>query len=613
MANGQLFAKKSVAAIQAEYNKGELKRTLGPLNLVSLGVGAIIGAGIFVITGQAAATAAGPALILSFVIAGLVCAFAGLCYAELASTMPVSGSAYSYAYVTMGEVFAWAMGWLLLLEYGIAASTVAVGWSGYALSLLKDIGIFIPPQFTEATGTLVMNSDVIGKALNPTFELLRATPVTLADGTVANIAGTAKVMVQGTFDAPLGAYTVIKDAADGGYALRSSIDLKAAADTLGVLAEGTKVTNAAGAVVELAKGDTVRVAAETLLRMPSDTAVTTPPGSVTTTMFNLVAALGVLAVTALLIVGISESANVNNLIVLVKVSVLMLFIGMGVFYIKPENYTPFIPPAGDNFGEFGISGIFVAASAVFFAYVGFEAVSTAAGEAKNPGRDLPVGILGSLAICTVLYMLTTLVLTGVVNYTQLNVKEPMAVAADAMNVPWFSWAIKIGAVTGLSSVMLVLVYAQTRVFYQMSKDGLVPGLFGRINNTFRTPANGTILLGVVIAIAAATLPLGVLGDLVSLGTATAFLIVCLSVLYLRKSHPDLARPFKVPFYPAFPIIGVGLCLVMIVPILVKKVDSALRGDQVPLALLGGYLVLGVLIYGLFGYRNSKISHPQAAE
>jgi amino acid transporter len=248
------------------------------------------------------------------------------------------------------------MGWLLLLEYGIAASTVAVGWSGYALSLLKDIGIFIPPQFTEATGTLVMNSDVIAKALNPTFELLRATPVTLADGTVANIAGTAKVMVQGTFDAPLGAYTVIKDAADGGYALRSSIDLKAAADTLGVLAEGTKVTNAAGAVVELAKGDTVRVAAETLLRMPSDTVVTTPPGSVTTTMFNLVAALGVLAVTALLIVGISESANVKNLIVLVKVSVLMLFIGMGVFYIKPENYTPFIPPAGDNFGEFGISG-----------------------------------------------------------------------------------------------------------------------------------------------------------------------------------------------------------------------------------------------------------------
>lgn len=494
MANGQLFAKKSVAAIQAEYNKGELKRTLGPLNLVSLGVGAIIGAGIFVITGQAAATAAGPALIISFVIAGLVCAFAGLCYAELASTMPVSGSAYSYAYVTMGEVIAWTMGWLLLLEYGIAASTVAVGWSGYVTSLLGDLGIYIPANLSESTLQYVS-----GEGLQPKASL------------------------------------------------------------------------------------------------------------------NLVASIGVLAVTALLVVGISESASVNNLIVLVKVGVLLLFIGMGVFFIKPENYTPFIPPAGEKFGEFGVTGIFVAASAVFFAYVGFEAVSTAAGEAKNPGRDLPIGILGSLAICTVLYMLTTLVLTGVVNYTQLNVKEPMAVAADAMNVPWFSWLIKIGAVTGLSSVMLVLVYAQTRVFYQMSKDGLLPGLFGRINQTFKTPANGTVLLGVVIAIAAATLPLGVLGDLVSLGTATAFLIVCLSVLYLRKSHPDLARPFKVPFYPVFPIIGVLLCLVMIVPILIKKFDSLMRGDPIPIALLGGYLILGVFVYAFFGYKNSKISHPQPAE
>jgi len=493
MPQGQLFAKKSVAQIQAEYNKGELKRTLGPLNLVSLGVGAIIGAGIFVITGQAAATAAGPALIISFIMAGLVCAFAGLCYAELASTMPVSGSAYSYAYVTMGEVFAWAMGWLLLLEYGIAASTVAVGWSGYVTSLLADLGVQVPAQ--------------------------------LANSTLQYVAG-----------------------------------------------EGLQ-----------------------------------PMASI-----NLIAAFGVLAVTALLVIGISESASVNNVIVLVKVGVLLLFIGMGVFYMKPENWVPFIPPAGEKFGQFGVSGIFVAAASVFFAYVGFEAVSTAAGEAKNPGRDLPIGILGSLFICTVLYILTTLVLTGVVNYTQLNVKEPMAVAADAMNVPWFSWLIKIGAVTGLSSVMLVLVYAQTRVFYQMSKDGLLPGLFGRINQSFKTPANGTVLLGVIISIAAATLPLGVLGDLVSLGTGAAFLIVCLSVLYLRKSHPDLARPFKVPFFPVVPIIGVVLCLsVVILPIFVKKIDSALRGDPIPLGLLLGYFFIGILVYWLFGYKNSKISHAPA--
>ena len=489
MANGQLFAKKTVEQIQADFHRGELKRTLGPVNLVSLGVGAIIGAGIFVITGQAAATAAGPALIISFVIAGLVCAFAGLCYAELASTMPVSGSAYSYAYATMGEVFAWAMGWLLLLEYGIAASTVAVGWSGYVTSLLADLGVVIPE--TLAASTLQYNEGVLQA--------------------------------------------------------KQSI--------------------------------------------------------------NLVAALGVLAVTGLLVLGISESANVNNIIVLVKVGVLLLFIGIGVSYMRPENWVPFVPPPGPNFGEFGVSGIFVAASAVFFAYVGFEAVSTAAGEAKNPGRDLPIGILGSLAICTVLYMLTTLVLTGVVNYTELNVAEPMAVAADAMGVEWFSWAIKIGAVTGLSSVMLVLCYAQTRVFYQMAKDGLVPGVFAKINQQFKTPASGTVLLGVVISIAAATLPLGVLGDLVSLGTAAAFLIVCVSVLVLRRTHPELPRPFKVPFFPVFPIIGILLCLVMIVPILVTKVQSAVNGDPIPLTLLVSYMLLGVLIYMFYGYRNSKISHP----
>jgi basic amino acid/polyamine antiporter, APA family len=498
MANGQLFAKKSVEQIQAEYHRGELKRTLGPLNLVSLGVGAIIGAGIFVITGQAAAENAGPALIISFVIAGLVCAFAGLCYAELASTMPVSGSAYSYAYVTMGEVFAWAMGWLLLLEYGIAASTVAVGWSGYVVSLLGDLGVAIPAALAQSTLQYAEIADTGQKALQV---------------------------------------------------------------------------------------------------MPS---------------INLVASLGVLAVTGLLVLGISESANVNNVIVLVKVGVLLLFIGIGVTQMNPENWTPFVPPPGDSFGEFGISGIFVAASAVFFAYVGFEAVSTAAGEAKNPGRDLPIGILGSLAICTVLYMLTTLVLTGVVSYTELGVPEPMAVAADAMNIEWFSWAIKIGAVTGLSSVMLVLCYAQTRVFYQMAKDGLVPGLFAKINQQFKTPASGTVLLGVVIAIAAATLPLGVLGDLVSLGTAAAFLIVCLAVLNLRKTHPELPRPFKVPFFPVFPIIGILLCLVMIVPILVTKVQSAMNGDPIPLSLLIGYFILGALIYAFYGYKNSKITHPAVA-
>lgn len=487
----RLFLKKPISLIQADAKRSELKRTLGATNLVSLGVGAIIGAGIFVITGQAAATAAGPALIISFLIAGLVCAFAGLCYAELASTLPVSGSAYTYAYGTMGEVIAWAMGWLLLLEYGIAASTVAVGWSGYVTSFLGDFGITLPAMITEST--------------------------------LQYVAG-----------------------------------------------EGLK-----------------------------------PAASI-----NLVASLGILAVTALLVVGINESAKVNNVIVLIKVGVLLTFIAIGLFHMKPENWTPFIPPPGEKFGEFGISGIFVAASMVFFAYVGFEAVSTAAGEAKNPEKDLPIGILGALAICTVLYIITTLVLTGVVSYTELNVKEPMAVAADAMGLPWFSFLIKVGAITGLSSVMLVLCYAQTRVFYQMARDGLLPQVFAKIHATLKTPANGTVLLGVVIALAAATLPLGVLGDLVSLGTAAAFLIVCVSVIYLRQRHPEIVRPFQVPFYPVFPIIGVLLCLVMIVPILVKKVTAAMAGDPLPLMLLLGYFAIGVVVYWLYGYKHSHLAHGE---
>jgi APA family basic amino acid/polyamine antiporter len=483
-----LSVRKSIAHIQHDAAKSELKRTLGPINLISLGVGAIIGAGIFVITGQAAATAAGPALIISFLIAGLVCVFAGLCYAELASALPVSGSAYTYAYGTMGEVAAWAMGWLLLLEYGVAASTVAVGWSGYLTSFLKDFGVVLPQALTEST--------------------------------LQFIAG-----------------------------------------------EGIK-----------------------------------PAASI-----NLVAALGILAVTGLLVLGISESARVNNLIVLVKVSVLLIFIGFGVTHIDPGNWQPFIPPQGERWDQFGWGGIIAAASMVFFAYMGFEAVSTAAGEAKSPARDLPIGILGSLLICTLLYIVTTMVLTGVVPYTELNVKEPMAVAADAMGMPWFSFLVKIGAITGLTSVLLVLVYAQTRVFYQISKDGLLPSFFSSIHGTLKTPVNGTVLLGVVIAIAAATLPLRLLGDLVSLGAATAFLIVCVSVIFLRTRHPELERPFQVPLYPFVPIVGaVLLFLGIIVPILLRKVVAAMNGDFVPLGLLIGYAVIGVLIYVLYGYKHSRL-------
>ncbi len=508
----QMFSRKSIQSIIADSQKSELKRTLTAWNLVSLGIGAIIGAGIFVMTGDAAANYAGPAVMISFALAGLVCAVAGLCYAELASTMPVSGSAYTYAYGTMGEVFAWAMGWLLLLEYGIAASTVAAGWTGYIVEILKDFGLVIPSVLTSAS--------VVVKE------------VALADGTIQ---------------------------------LQSAIEPQ----------------------------------------------------------LNLVGAFGILLVTSLLVIGVSESAKFTNIAVIIKVGVLLAFIGIGLVYVNPDNWTPFVPENdGKAWNHFGWMGVAYASTIIFFAYVGFEGVSTAAGEAKNPQKDLPLGILGSLVICTVIYMLVALVLTGVVSYTELGVSAPIAVAINAMNptwaqIPWpfveggtlnaFSFLIKIGAIMGLSSVMLVLCYAQTRVFYQMSKDGLVPEVFGRIHSKFRTPASGTTLLGILIAIAAATLPLNLLGSLVSLGTAAAFGIVCLSVIYLRKTAPDIHRPFRVPFYPVLPILGVVLCLGIISLIFLDKLTKFLAGNWAPMAILVSYFAIGVLVYAVYGRKNSRLA------
>jgi APA family basic amino acid/polyamine antiporter len=514
---GSLFIKKPISLIQADAKRSELKRTLGAANLVSLGVGAIIGAGIFVMTGNAAANYAGPGVMLSFVLAGLVCAVAGLCYAELASTMPVSGSAYTYAYGTLGEVFAWAMGWLLLLEYGIAASTVAAGWTGYVNEILMDFGLTIPEAIRTATISV------------------------------------AEVAIPGS-------------------------------DQVGLKAQF----------------------------LPS---------------LNLIGALGILAVTALLVVGVSESASFTNLAVILKVAVLLIFIGVGLTYVQPSNWQPFIPPNdGKSWNSFGVLGVAYAATIIFFAYVGFEAVSTAAGEAKNPQKDLPIGILGSLFVCTVIYMLVAAVLTGVVPYRQLGVDAPIAVAIDAMNPPWaqvpwpfiesgqinlLTFMIKIGAIMGLSSVMLALCYAQTRVFYQMSRDGLVPSIFGKVHPKFKTPASGTTLLGVVIALAAATMPLNLLGALVSLGTAAAFGIVCVSVLYLRKTVPDLERPFRVPFYPFLPILGIVLCAGIIGLIFFEKWTSLQKGNWVPMTILVSYFALGFLIYALYGRRHSKLARGEA--
>lgn len=489
---GRMFLKKSIDQVQAEAGSHALKRTLGPINLVMLGIGCIIGAGIYVITGSAAANYAGPAVLLSFVIAGLACAFAGLCYAELASTMPVAGSAYTYSYTTLGEIFAWIMGWLLVLEYGVAAATVAAGWSGNVVSLLDQFGMGVP------------------LALSTSF-------------------------VNGVTDPVTGAL-----------------------------------------VFETGAG------------------------------FNVIGALGILGVTALLVLGISESAQVNNVIVFIKVGILLLFIGVGVAFINVDNYVPFIP-ANEGGSKYGWAGIIRGASVIFFAYVGFEAVSTAAAEAKNPAKDIPVGILGSLVVCTLIYMATAAVLTGIVPFRELGVPAPVALAVDRMDMPWFSILIKVGTIAGLTSVMLILTYGQSRIFYAMARDGLLPRVFATLHDKFRTPWIGTIILGVLIAISAAVLPITILGDLVSLGTACAFGIVCLSVLRLRKTRPDLHRPFTAPLGPVVPWLGIFFAGVMAVPVLLDIFGKAISGDPIPAILLGAYSVIGAVIYIVYGHSHSRLA------
>jgi APA family basic amino acid/polyamine antiporter len=506
--SSRLFAKKSIDDLmsQASDSKSGFKRALTATNLTTLGIGAIIGAGIFVLTGQAAAQYAGPGIVISFIISGLACAFAGLCYAEFASMIPIAGSAYTYSYATLGEFLAWIIGWDLILEYLFAASTVAVGWGGYVVSFLRDFGIHIPTAFTAATGSVLVYIPDIGWQQR-TSNLI------------------ASLHSQG-------------------------IDINSLQHVTAIL--------------------------------------------------NIPAMFIVVVLSLLLIIGIRESANFNNVMVITKVSVIILFIAIGIAFIKNGNWHPFIPKNTGVWGHFGWSGILRGAGVIFFAYIGFDAVSTAAQEAKNPQKHMPIGILGSLSISTVLYILVALVLTGIVSYTALNVPDPVAVGVNAMGkgMFWLRPIVKIAAIAGLSSVILVMLMGQPRIFFSMAKDGLLPPVFSKVHPKFKTPYVSTLLTGSVAMVLAGILPISILGELVSIGTLLAFAIVCISILVLRKTNPDLKRPFRTPFVPYIPILGALICLVQMAAL---PFDTWLR--------LIIWMAIGFIIYFTYGIRKSKLRNP----
>jgi basic amino acid/polyamine antiporter, APA family len=512
-----LLAVKPLSLLRNEADEeGEhtLKRSLGPVNLITLGIGAIIGAGIFVLTGHAAAENAGPALALSFVLAGITCAFAGLCYAEFASIIPIAGSAYTYGYATLGEFVAWIIGWDLVLEYAFGAATVAAGWSGYFLSLLAQLGWAPSPALAR-------------------------------------------------FCYNYGAQVYLAKDATG----HAHWQLAAA------FLPGTN-----------------------LAALPHVTGA-----------FNLISFLIICLVTLILVVGIKESANLNSLIVIVKLGIVGIFLLLGINFllhhphIAQANWHPFIPPS-EGPGRYGIGGIAAGAASVFFAYIGFDAVSTAAQEAKNPKRDMPIGILGSLVICTLLYIIVSLVLTGMVNYRTLDVPEPVAVGIDATGVAWGGILVKIGAIFGLFTVMLVMLLGQSRVFFSMSRDGLLPKWASAIHPRFRTPWITSIVVGGVVAFLPALLDVDRLSKLVNMGTLLAFSIVSAGVWILRVRQPELHRPFKTPLVPAVPILGIlsAFYLMFNLPLLTWEVVI-------------GWLLVGFLIYFGYSAKHSRVQKMPVQE
>jgi len=473
----ELFKTKAVSELQAEAEAQTLRRALGPWNLISLGIGAIIGAGLFSLTGIAAAENAGPAIALSFVVAAIGCAFAGLCYSEFSSMIPIAGSAYTYAYATMGEFLAWIIGWDLVLEYAVGASTVSISWSAYVVSFMHDMGLDLPAKLVASP-----------------FQ-----PLKLPDGTMVH-----------------------------GY-------------------------------------------------------------------INLPAVFVIVIISLLLMIGIRESARVNAVIVIIKVTVVVLFICLGVFFIHRANYTPYIPPNTGEFGHFGLSGIMRAAGVIFFAYIGFDAVSTAAQEARKPQKDMPIGIIGSLIICTVLYVLFSTVLTGMVNYTELGGAAPVATAIDRTPYDWLKPLVKLAIIAGFTSVILVMLLGQSRVFFSMSRDGLLPRVFSDVHPKWKTPWRSNLLFMLFVSCFSAFAPISVVGHMTSIGTLLAFVIVCAGIIIMRRTHPELPRPFKTPLVPLVPILGILVCAAMMYSL---GTDNWLR--------LLGWLIIGQVIYFSYSRFHSKL-------
>ncbi|MGO8821523.1 MAG: amino acid permease [Desulfomonilaceae bacterium] len=506
----KLLRTKDIETLQAEAKHGSgLKKALGVIDLLGIGIGAIIGAGIFILTGQAAAQYAGPGIVISFILAAIVSGLAGLCYAEFASMIPVAGSAYTYSYATLGEAFAWFIGWDLIIEYAIGASAVAVGWSSYVVSFLHQVGLNVPPEFSAPPGTqfVFLSNKLIGQM-----------------GILAS---------------------------EGWYQLGFYIE----------------------------RLQQVGISPDTLPR--------------TTAICNLPASLVVLFVTIILVKGIRESAIFNTAIVIVKLAVILAVIIVGIRFIQTDNWVPFIPPNTGKYGQFGWSGVIRGAGVVFFAYVGFDAVSTAAQEAKDPQKHMPIGILGSLALCAVLYVLFALVLTGMVNYSRLNVANPVALAVDATGIRWLAVFVKLGAIAGLTSVILVLLMGQARIFFSMAHDGLLPAFFSKAHPRFGTPANTSMVTGLAVGILASLLSVDILAELVSIGTLAAFIMVCAGVLVLRYKHPDMPRPFRTPWVPFVPVLGLVSCLLLALSL---PWEAWLR--------LVSWLALGFSIYCFYGIKHS---------